>query len=334
MKSSISYSLLAAAMACGLAQGAATAYTTPVGYATVPIKPGIFNLVGVTLQQPTAVAGIITAVSGTTITSSASNFSVLTPGVVYILEITNGAGNGVIQEIINPPSATTITTPQDISASITPGVTTFSIRKADTLNSAFGALNEKMNLSASTDGSSNGADLVLIPVGDGSYKTYYFVNAPSIPFVGWLDGSDPAGDVVVNYADGVFVQTLPSSAAKNLVTSGEVKATKTSGLLATGFNLLNSVAPAGLTLIQSGLQNSMTPSTDGSSNGADLLLIPDPAFPGAYKTYYYVVAPSIPYTGWLDGSDPADNVNLNGAFFLNKFSAPAAYTVAGPQIAQ
>jgi hypothetical protein len=49
----LTYSLFAAAAACCFASAQTTAYTTPVGYVTETLAPGRFNLVGLTVHNPT-----------------------------------------------------------------------------------------------------------------------------------------------------------------------------------------------------------------------------------------------------------------------------------------
>ena len=61
------YSILAAALACGMAQGAATAYTTPVGYVSLTIPASADSTVGQPLHRPTAFAGISTGITDDTV---------------------------------------------------------------------------------------------------------------------------------------------------------------------------------------------------------------------------------------------------------------------------
>ena len=328
MKRKIPFILLAAAAACGISF-AEPVFTTPVGYVTVPLNQGVYNLVGLTLHNPTIVSGTLTSVSSNLVVDDNADFSVIEQDVVYILEINTGLGAGIIQEIVNPPSSTSIATPDDLDGLVSSG-STYSLRKAATLDSIFGAENEVAELAESVDGSSAGADTILVPKGDGTFDTYFFVNAPGV-FVGWFDGSDAAGDAVLNYSDAIFVRTSSSSTAIDLVISGEVKAVDTQGVLLTGFNLLSSVDPATMTLASSGLQDSLSPSADGSTTGADLVLVPNSAAPGTFNTFFYVDAPGV-FTGWFDGSEPADDVSLNGGFFIRNFGSTKSYNLSAPAI--
>ena len=330
MKNFLLLSLVAALAASGVAFGAPV-YTTPVGYSTVTISPGVFNVAGLTLQQPVVASGILTGSSINSVFDTSAQFNtLLQSNVVYILEITNGSGEGVIQEVVNPPSATQINTPENISSYIVPNVTRYSLRKAATLNSILGSNNQVAHLKESATGDKAVADLVLIPNGDGTYKEYFYVRVPGV-FEGWFDGTNPAGDVILNYADGFFVRTRSDSAADSFIVSGEVKPAATVSTLASNFNLISSVAPAGLTLATSGLSQYLAASTTGAKIGADLVVIPNPGNPGTFFEYYYVNVPGV-FVGWFDGTNAANNVSLQGGFFIRNVGSPKSYKIAGPSI--
>ena len=85
----LSYSLIAAALACGFANAQTTAYTTPVGYETLTLKAGI-NYAGLRLHGSEVVASTLTgvgAVGTKTITDSATTFA-LTTGTSLRIPIT------------------------------------------------------------------------------------------------------------------------------------------------------------------------------------------------------------------------------------------------------
>lgn len=313
MKTLIPLTAIAAIAASGLsnAQQTTAAYSDPSGYVTVKINPGIFNLVGVSLHEPIVISGVIDSVSSNAVVDADVDFSTLDSGV-YILELNDGSG--IVQEV-EVLDSETLTTSDDLSANITGDVTRYSLRKASTLDSVFGADNSKANLVASTDGSDNGVDKVIVQTSTG-LQTYFYLNLPGV-LVGWFDGSDAAGDKVLNYADGLYVQTVAGSTASDFVVTGQVKLEETASVLQPGFNLLNAVVPAGLTLGTSGLEDFIKQSTDGTTNGGvDTVLIPDPLNPGSFKTYFYLNLPPT-FVGWFDGENSADDVKLEGAFFLN-----------------
>lgn len=86
MKSILSYSLLAAAMAAGVATAQTTATTTPVGYTTVSCLPNADTIVGIPLRQ--SASGGASLASAPVVSGSSATLSVAgTP-------FTSGAFNG------------------------------------------------------------------------------------------------------------------------------------------------------------------------------------------------------------------------------------------------
>lgn len=313
------YAFLAAAAACGLASAAETAYTTPVGYVTQTLSPNQFNLIGVTVHNPTAAAGVIDAESSTSITDTQVNFTTsLEAGATYVLELPNG----VIQEI-TAWSGSVLTTPQDITASVTPGATTYKIRKADTVSSLFGASNSA-GLTSSPDGDVSLCDTIQLFNGSGFDVVYYYNDGST---TGWFDeGGNPAADKPVIYADGVYVKRVGGSPI-SFVTDGEIKTTPTSGVLAPGFNYLCSVAPAGLNLGNSGLQNFISQSPDGDTSTVDTVQVQVAG--GAYLVCYYYNDGST--TGWFDeGGNPAESVSLDSGLLILNRGASKPFTLSVP----
>ena len=326
MKTFIPFTIAAALAASGLANAQTPAFSTPSGYVTVKVNPGVFNLVGVTLHEPIELSGTLDSATSNSVDDADVNFSSLAAGV-YILELTDGSG--VLQEVTVLDSDTLVTS-DDLSGNVSDGVTTYKLRRASTLDSVFGSDNSKANLKPSTDGSANGVDKVIVQTVSG-LKSYYYVDIPGT-LEGWFDGAASAGDTVLNYADGLYVQTLPGSTATDFVIVGAVKVSETASVLKPGFNLLSAVTPAGLTLGTCGLEAYIAPSTDGSSNGADILLIPNPLEPGSFSSYYYVNIPGT-LEAWFDGANVADDIALEGAFFLNNLEGSVKpYVINGPTL--
>ena len=95
MKPIYSYALLAAFAAVGSAS-AVEAVTTPVGYVTQTLSPEKYNLVSLTMQNPSVASGVITAEDSAFVATTGVDFTaILTPGTIYILELPDGT----IQEI-------------------------------------------------------------------------------------------------------------------------------------------------------------------------------------------------------------------------------------------
>ncbi|MBN8458706.1 MAG: hypothetical protein J0M04_12800 [Verrucomicrobia bacterium] len=316
----LTYSLLAAAFACGLASAQTTAYTTPVGYVTQTLGQN-YNLIGLTVHQPTIAAGVIDAESTSSVTDNEVNFgTLLTAGASYVLEL----GDGTIQEI-TAWSGSVLTTPEDITANITPGTTTYKLRKASTISDVFGATNSA-GLSPDTDGSLTGTDTVLVLNAAGNFETIYYFN-DGAGTTGWFDdqGGEAANRRII-YADGFYVKRA-SATPLNLVISGEIKTTKTGGALVSGFNYVGSVAPVGLTLGTSGLEAYLAPDSDGSFTGTDLLYILQGGT--LYTAYYFNDGAGT--TGWFDdqGGD-ATNLKLEGGFLIKAASGPKPYVLNVP----
>ncbi|MES2658240.1 MAG: hypothetical protein V4689_06460 [Verrucomicrobiota bacterium] len=326
MKTYIPYSLLLAAAASGVAFGAETAYTTPVGYETLPLASG-FNYVGIRTHSPTVAAGTFETVTATTLTDTGSALgTTLDDATSYIIEITGG--NGAITNILGAAAVGDAITVTDNLTSV--GVANgaaYRIRPASTLSSIFGSGNSA-GLAAGFFGP-GGADLVYVPSGGGNFTIYYYDDG--IP--GWADGTgagvDPSAITLI-YTDTLIVAT---GAPLNLTVSGEVKKDSTLLALDSGFNYAASVYPAGATLASEfGLTS--PPNLDYGffgPGGADLVYLPNGA--GGFNIYYY--DDGIP--GWADGTGAgvdAATVNLTpGVIIANengpvnlKANAPSSYS--------
>lgn len=317
----LTYALILAAAASGVAFGAATAYTTPVGYTTQALPANQFTLVGLTVHNPTVSAGVLSAVSATSVTDSNVNFTTtLTSGATYILEL----ADGTVQEI-SSWSGSVLTTPDNITSHVTAGTTTYKLRKAATVADVFGVANS-VGLSPDTDGSMTGTDTVLILNAGGAFDTVYYFN-DGAGTTGWFDSlGNPAENKVIAYPDGFYVKRAAGSTL-NLVVSGEIKTAKTAGRLVAGFNYVNGVAPAGLTLGTSGLEAFLTPDVDGSQTGTDFVLIPN----GAVYTTAYYFNDGAGTTGWFDSlGNPAEPFALDGGFLIKSATGPKAFSLNTP----
>lgn len=319
MKSYIPYSLLAAA-ACGLAYGE-TAYTTPVGYNTTSLEPNKYNLVSVTLHNSPIYSGIISAESSETITSTGANFSsLLQAGVSYVLELPNGT----IQEITSW-NGDSLTTPDDITASVVPGTTTFILRKATTVADLLGASNAVGLTPDSDDDYTSGNDLVLIPNASGAFDTVYYYDNGSDPG-GWFDDlGNSADSKPLIYADSLFIQRGDGSAVP-LVVTGEIKKAPTAGVLTPGFNFVGAVSPVGLTVSSSGLDSFLT--GGDSEESADNILLQNSN--GTYRTIYLFNDGESP-VAWFDTlGEPADEVSLDGGFLIFNRGATKPAVISVP----
>jgi hypothetical protein len=346
----LTYSLILAAAASGLAFGQTTAYTTPVGYVTETLSQGGYNLLGLTLQQTAVAAGVFTAkasnapAAGCTLTVAAIDFTtptgtpakpLLDPLKTYILELPDGS----VQELAPGTwGQHTLVTPEDISPLITvdqptatPPVvgTKFVLRPAATVTDIFGAQNTA-GLKPSPDGGLTDCDLILVPTGGILLGIYFFNDGQG--GTGWYtDQQAPGGDIVLAYPDGFYVQRRPAvDEGLKLTITGEVKKTPTGSIIATDYNYLGGVAPVGLTLATSGISNYITASPDGDPLKGDNVML---AKVGGYTTCYYF-DDGAGGTGWYtDEQAPADNEPItSGLLILNrgvdkplKISVPSFY---------
>lgn len=327
MKPIIPFALLGAFFAVGAAKAAST---TPVGYVTETLQPNRFNLVGVSLHNTVVAAGVLDSSTGSSVTDAAVNFSTtLAAGQKYILEITNGSGQGTVQ-LISSWTIDTLTTPEDISGSVVNNVTTYALRKVSTVSDIFGATNSA-GLTASPDGDFSIVDRILILNDGGGFDTVYYFN-DGAGTEGWFDadGLDASNKPII-YSDGFYVQRV-AGAPLPLVVSGEVKTTETDGVLSSGFNYMSSVAPVSLTLGTSGLENFLSSSPDGDFSLVDNVLIPLPS--GAFKTCYYF-DDGAGTVGWFDadGLDASGEAMTSGFLIQNRgvakpfsIDVPASYS--------
>jgi hypothetical protein len=144
-------SILTGAVALAAAAGsyAQTATTTPVGYITINVRPqGTLSFVSPSLVNKVEFSGIASAATATTISVSgapftANAFDPTAPNKPqYYVEITGAGVNGEgAWTNITDNTTNQITVADDMSALITGGTTTITIRKHVTISDMFGATN-------------------------------------------------------------------------------------------------------------------------------------------------------------------------------------------------
>jgi hypothetical protein len=318
MKPIIPFALLGALLAAGAASAATT---TPVGYTTQALSQG-FNAVGLTLH-PTAVATgdfELTAGFGSTVTDSDTTFAPVA-GRLYVLEINDGPAAGTIVEVAAASiSGSTITTTTNLEALGVADGTKYSLRVAPTLEEVFtttalasgGVLVPGLN--------STNADVVWVPNGLGGYSQYFLHSGTSAFRIAGT--TTPAPNVPIVYADGILVQKKTVAAA-SLTVTGEVKKVGTNTTILQGFNLIGTVAPAGLTLRTAGLEDDITAALN--TTNADIIWIQQPSL--AYKKYFRHTSGG---GVWRDFDAPTVNLDplidpaLNGAIYIQRKPAGAA----------
>jgi len=344
MKSYIPYSLLLAVAACGFQQAkAVTATTTPIGYETLPVAAG-FNFLGIRLHQPIVAAGLLTAVTSTSISDTNTghtDFTTLASGTTYILEIKNA--NGVTQEFLGSAvtSSSQITTP-DLTAVAAVG-DAYVIRAAPTLASTFGAAN---SAGLDTGFFGPGGDLILLPnpATPGGFDQYYYDSGQT----SWADinGNPVDGTTIAwNYADSMIISAsgAGSDITNGITVTGEVKigvkdssgnpVANTGGtsysLTGNSLNFLSSVSPVGATLA-SAFNGALGTIDQGFFGpGGYIFYIVNPATPGGFDQYYYDGGQS----SWADiNGNPIDatTVNLTAGILIYDDAASASLVNSPP----
>lgn len=260
MKTKISYSLLAAAMACGLAQGQTTAYTTPVGYVTSFIGPnasgnseGATTMISSSLVNPTVFA----ASASIAPTGSVVTFASGVPADLdstYMLEITDGTQEGWWSAVsASNSSLNTITVNDALPASLPAGVKV-SVRKFTTVQDVFGDNTPGLAPFSNTQPFDN--IQILDPETQAATTIIYVGNR-------WEDAvsEEPAGSVIIYPGTAALVihranTTLP------VVVSGTVKTTKTQVDIFPADNWLGQARATGGTFGQMALGTQLLPATD------------------------------------------------------------------------
>ena len=219
MKTYIPYSLLLAGAASGLALGAETAYTTPVGYVSLgdttvgqpAVKANTDVLVSIPLNRSSVFQGVSASIVGNMITFTGTSFGSFT-ATPHVIKIETGVKSG-LSALISANSNTSVTVALPAGESLT-GVTTLdsiSIRPAWTLLSTLGATlpagTQVLSYSGIASGINLGADLI-----------YEFDGT------NWLDGFTfgIADNVVLYPGESFIVRNNSASPIASMVLSGEV----------------------------------------------------------------------------------------------------------------
>ena len=330
MKKTI-YSFIAAAAACGFAGAQTTAYTTPVGYMTIPI-PGTGGVGTSRLQianqgllpnGPAAAGGGATvSFSGTTLTDTAGAFtpSAFVNGSIdsHVLEITSA---GLLQGAlswISANTATTITTDDDLSGAGSGA--SYRVWKAYTMATLFGDPPAPTVLGGGADGVSADTVQILDPVSN-TYTSFFYKNSGK-GGTGWRSsdvGIASPKDTAIFPNDGMVILRKQSGPG-SLVVSGSVKTGATSVRVegngsSTVLNILANQVPVNqITPALSGLYTGNA--ATGLKGGADAVeadtILVFNAAANSYTTFFYKSSGK-GGTGWRS-SDPAITVPQDYAF--------------------
>ncbi len=219
MKTYLPYSLILAAAASGMAFGAETAYTTPVGYVSLGNAgsvPATTDMpIAIPLERAAAFAGTVASISGSTVTITGTPGFTLTQftAIPHVLKIGSGAKSGLTALVSGTPTSNTVTVlfqNTDSLASVVAG-DKVSIRPAWTVKSFVTATTLPNFCEFGVWEGSTGVDLA-------PDKVYY-------NFAGnWFDQADDsdANNIVIYPNEGFRLRNTSATAVAGLVVSGEV----------------------------------------------------------------------------------------------------------------
>ncbi|MBS0656621.1 MAG: TIGR02597 family protein [Verrucomicrobia bacterium] len=201
--------------------------TEPVGFTTLtvaarPTATRSFTYVALNMFRPTAYRGVVSSTAGTTLTFPANSFTAnqftstaqgLGLANAHFIEVTNGAGAGVIADIVSN-TTNTITLSEDISAFLTGGTSTIRIRPHWTIGTALPTAGFQSAATASN------ADKLTLVNGSTGALTTYFVHTTGQ----WRAGASNAADVVLRPDVGLlFERQVTSGTGVSFTLTGEVK---------------------------------------------------------------------------------------------------------------
>jgi len=285
MKTLIPLTALAALFAASSAFAQTPAFSKPSGYVTQNLEANTFNLVGITLQKESIASGSFETVDGNVLTDAQGAF-VVEDGKSYILEIvTDGNSEVSIEGTIQlVPAAnitsTQITTSDDLASFGLQAGATYRLSAAPTIEDVFGTTTSV--LAKGPNGASPLSDIVWVPDGNGGYTRFYIRSSDNTVRNAQSNAAAPNTPIV--FTDGLLVQKK-NTGSSSLVTTGQVKTTIAGLVVIPGFNVVGTTFPAGATLQNSGLQNSISSGPNGASPLSDVVWIPSPG--GVYTRYYF-----------------------------------------------
>lgn len=294
------------------------ALTKPIGFQTLTIKGGNFNLVGINFLRPVIVSGALESATVNSVVDDQADFVNVLAGKTNLwVELVSGVNQG-FWSIASSTSATTLSTLTDLSPYISAG-DRYEVRAAATIADIFGATNA-VGLMA---GSSLTADVIWIPDGSGGFeKIYYATVQPPFLTAGWRKigtGNADASATPVYHVEGIIIERRDPSDL-SLTFAGTLKTTTSVIPVTSGFNYVERNFPVGATLGNSGLVSFLQP---GSSLTADILWLPNGA--GGYTKYYYASAqPPFLTVGWRAvGAGNADQsaIALTAGFIIERRGA-------------
>ena len=294
------------------------------GYETLTINAGKFNVLGLRLHEPQVVSGTFDSQTDTSLTDNDVDFSeLLTDGKTYLVEITGATSwEGTVIEV-DSWSGGDLTGLDSLGAE---AATDYTIRAAKTIGDVFGADNSA-GLTGSATAAPSEASIIYVPNGSGFTQVFY---STLDGFSGWLDAGTfaDATDMPLNYVDALVVHEK-GGADLSLVVTGMVKTSSTNLPVGDAFTYLGTAYPAGSTLGNSGLENSVTGSAAATPSEADTVYLPK-ADASGFDRYFFSTLDG--FAGWLNADTFASgaDIELTSGIIIDQngtgadFNAPVA----------
>ena len=315
--------LKSVAIAAGLASSAFGQATSPVvGYETINLNVG-FNPIGLRLLEKPVASGTLEVIGSTTVEDTGADFSaLLEAGTSYVLEIEDATG---VLQIIDAFSGDTLTTPDDLSATVSEGVS-YTIRETATIASVFG----EANSAGLTGGpSSTSSDTIFVPDGSGGFREFFFFNGSVL-----VENTSPlsqavAADIELPHDQGFFIV---SPAANSFVIAGDLKVSNTSFPVSIGFNPYASPFPVDGATIASvfGAGNSADLAGGPSATSSDTIFVPDGS--GGFDEFFFFNGTVlVQNTNPLSQADAA-TISLDDGFMISSPSGGSFFTQEAPQV--
>jgi uncharacterized protein (TIGR02597 family) len=294
---------VASLLAVHSSQAQTTVSTNPVGYVEETLTPSsngssrAYSAVSYPLHQTPAWVGLVSSVSGDTITCSGSIPSGLTssPYMVHVESSANAVATG--QTFLITAAGTnsvTVSSPTFSVSSILTAGDQIAIRAAETLGSIFGSTNTNVQLQGGS--SAGGSDVVYIWNGT-NYNSYFYY-----PSYGWIQDGDATFTIQNNlpiYPDeGMLVGRISRTSLSGTYAAsmGAVPSNNQTALVnAPGLTLISNPLPTAVTLSQFGFTNAPSWLEGESAGGSDVVYM----WTGTgWQAYYYLSS-----YGWVEDGD-------------------------------
>ena len=322
MKTYLPYSLILAAAASGMASGAETAYTTPVGYVTQTCLANSDTIVGVPLRLPTVAAAALSSNPSVGATNAVLTVTGATFGAfsgTHYVKFTSGPSAGSMF-VITSNDATTITIDRNGATLGAVSGNSFSVTKFWTLAQLFDpsvstndptTTGNAIVLSNTASGGNRRtevlfADTITAGVNLSASSSYYILKGTSPALNTWRQqgGSTDAGGLQL-WPDDYFTIRNPATVTSStkLTVSGEVDTgnvviplfTRVGGATEKRDNSKLIMRPVDVTLAGLNLAQTaafVSSSSASGGNRRDELIVFDnstAAFnKSAFKTYYFL----------------------------------------------